>query len=55
MGETKGSVKSTEVKLCVPCKPHDFQDKQYGVNRRIHNPNGKGDYKCTVCGNIKKG
>lgn len=52
MGESKGSVKSTEIKLCS-CK-HEFQDKQYGEKKRLHNPTGKGEYKCTVCGSVKK-
>jgi len=53
MGETKGSNKPSEVKVCT-CK-HDSQDKIHGPQKRVHNPNGKGDYKCTVCGSIKKG
>lgn len=53
MGESKGSSNPSEVKKCK-CN-HEFQDKQYGYQNRLHNPNGKGDYKCTVCGDVKKG
>lgn len=40
----------------LPCKcQNEYQDKQYGKNRRVHNPiaiKGKFDdkYRCTVCG-----
>jgi len=45
------------VKRCDPCKPHEFQDRQYGMNMRVHTPSRKGKvapqgpgYYCTVCG-----
>ena len=40
----------TEVKQCK-CN-HEFQDKQYGKNSRLHNKTTKG-YRCTVCGSEK--
>lgn len=42
------------IKFCA-CKPHEFQDKRYGTNMRVHTTcnyaggkkgNGK---RCTVC------
>lgn len=30
------------------CK-HEFQDQEYGQNRRLTNPTNKG-HRCTVCG-----
>lgn len=53
MGETKGSNNPAQTKKCLCI--HEFQDKQYGSGMRVHNPNGKGELKCTVCGSIKKG
>lgn len=43
----------TVVKLCPHCKPHQFQDKEYGKNMRVMNKK-KSDpqkpvYRCTVC------
>lgn len=52
MGETKGSNNPTQIKKCT-CV-HKEQDELHGKGNRVHNPNGKGDYKCTVCSNLKK-
>jgi len=44
---------------CPHCKPHDFQDKLYGKNQRVHNPVQKSNskniigYRCTICGDVK--
>ena len=32
---------------------HAYQDKKYGIGRRVHNPTKNG-YKCTVCGKATK-
>ena len=43
----------------LPCNcKHEFQDKQYGPQRRLHTggkPNTAGiqEFKCTVCGSKK--
>ena len=43
----------------LPCRcKHDFQDKFYGVQKRLHTggkPNSQGiqQWKCTVCGDKK--
>ncbi len=43
----------TKILKCT-CK-HDFQDKRYGKGKRVFNVSTKNnDYRCTVCGNIKK-
>ncbi len=47
MGDTT-SVKSCD---CLGCES-TFQDKQYGIGRRLHNKSMKG-WRCTVCGNLK--
>lgn len=44
------------IKQCT-CK-HEFQDKRFGKNMRVHNGMGKGGtgtegWKCTVCGTKK--
>lgn len=31
---------------------HEFQDKTYGRNKRLHSPMANGQWKCTVCGKI---
>ena len=39
--------------FCEPCKPHDYQDKTFGLNIRLVNQTTKGNgtiYRCTVCG-----
>lgn len=39
-----------------PCKcNHEYQDRRYGKSNRLHNPTAKGDWRCTVCENVKKG
>ena len=38
------------------CK-HKYQDKRYGLGRRVHNACTKGSkvvYRCTVCSNVKE-
>jgi len=39
--------------------PHEFQDKEYGLQKRVHNALKKKEsqqqYRCTVCGNVKYG
>lgn len=44
---------SVKIKLCVTCKPHPFQDKRYGKNRRVFNrrcnKGGNDEARCTVC------
>lgn len=43
------------ISLCKNCKPHPFQDKEYGKNMRVFNPMRKSNsraivgYRCTVC------
>lgn len=43
------------IKKCT-CK-HQYQDKKYGINNRVHNICAKDKesvrYRCTVCGSIK--
>jgi len=42
------------------CKcQHEFQDKKYGANQRVHNTTQKGDkdsvdMRCTVCQSVKR-
>ena len=40
------------IKKCT-CKS-EYQDKKYGIDKRVHNPAGKdknkSDWRCTVCG-----
>ncbi len=38
---------------CTTCKPHAFQDKTYGKNKRVHNLCA-GGARCTVCLDVKK-
>ena len=45
------TVKSPKVMFC-PCE-HEYQDKRYGKNNRLHNPKKEGKYGCTVCGKVK--
>lgn len=33
----------------------DYQDKQYGEKRRIHNETNEHRLRCTVCGNVVDG
>lgn len=37
----------TAIKTCT-CK-HDFQDKAYGKQQRVHNKRKNGSWRCTVC------
>jgi len=42
----------TTIKPC-DCE-HEFQDKQYGKGKRVHNTNAKNEkHTCTVCGKAK--
>lgn len=37
--------------FCAGCKPHDFQDRVYGKNKRVFTLRAKGTKRaCTVCG-----
>jgi hypothetical protein len=44
--------------MTCACK-HEFQDSEYGIHRRVHNPcqppnKGLGiAHRCTVCGHVK--
>jgi hypothetical protein len=40
------------IKRCT-CE-HEFQDKKYGLKKRVHNScKDEGKYRCTVCGDKK--
>ena len=41
---------ATKILKCK-CK-HDYQDKRYGTDKRVHNETVKG-WRCTVCGVVK--
>ena len=44
---------TTKIKKCT-CN-HAYQDERYGKGMRLHNETGKdGEWRCTVCGNVKK-
>jgi hypothetical protein len=46
----------TKVIECKSCKPHAYQDKQYGNKMRVHNSFSEKNevkYRCTVCLNEK--
>ena len=50
---TSNTVKS--IRMCIPCKPHAFQDERYGKNHRVHTTCQGSENKarkshCTVCG-----
>jgi len=47
----KESKMATVVKMCT-CE-HEYQDKRYGRQRRLHNESNIG-HRCTVCGINKK-
>lgn len=52
-----GGNMKTKILVCKNCKPHDFQDKKYGVRKRVHNLSGdknKNKARCTVCGNVRE-
>ena len=41
--------------IIKPCKcEHEFQDRKYGRNQRVHNTCNKGA-RCSVCGDTKDG
>lgn len=44
------------IRKCNGCKPHQFQDKVYGVGQRVFTVGTKKEHKehCTVCGNEHK-
>jgi hypothetical protein len=46
----KETAMGTTIRQCS-CK-HNYQDKKYGDNNRVHNEGMKGD-RCTVCGGVK--
>lgn len=40
--------------LCPTCKPHPFQDRAYGPQKRMMTTKAEGKgYCCTVCGNVR--
>lgn len=43
------------ISRCDKCKPHPYQDKEYGDKMRVMNPCGKlkESLRCTVCGEEK--
>lgn len=47
----------TIVATCPTCKPHEFQDKEYGFKKRLHNccsnKKNKNMMRCTVCGELR--
>lgn len=51
----KTEAKKTTKIIACNCK-NDFQDERYGQGKRLHNACGKEhkDYKCTVCGSVKR-
>lgn len=46
------------MKLLCSCK-HEFQDREHGIGRRVHNmlkkapPGVPQEYRCTVCGTTR--
>jgi hypothetical protein len=38
---------ATQVMLCG-CQ-HEYQDKRYGLGKRVHNQTKKKTWRCTVC------
>ena len=39
---------------------HEYQDERYGKHKRLHNratrnPDNMGGWRCTVCGDVKRG
>ena len=34
---------------------HEYQEKKYGKDNRVHTPMKNGNYRCTVCLNVKVG
>lgn len=40
--------------LKCTCK-HEFQDKTYGKDMRVHNRTKDGKARCTVCNQVKEG
>lgn len=51
--QSKAPPKGCEVRQCPGCKPHPFQDKQYGNKNRVQNRSRDG-FTCTVCGTVNK-
>ena len=45
--------RKTLVKLIKCGCEHAFQDKRYGLCKRVHNPMATpGNFRCTVCGRV---
>lgn len=44
---------NTEIKKCG-CES-EYQDKKYGLKRRVHNIKANGGSRCVVCGSDNKG
>ena len=49
MAKTVSSHTKTATKVIRCNCDSEYQDKNYGIGMRLHNPNKNG-YKCTVCG-----
>ena len=46
---------NSKVLKCAKKCSHEFQDKRYGKNNRVHNYHyKKEEYECTVCKNTRK-
>lgn len=45
--------RNTEILTCEKCRDHQFQDMVYGLKRRVHNMTKAGNYRCTVCNNVR--
>ena len=56
MAATTNSSTKSSCKI-LPCTCNlgqgaEFQDRKYGIGKRVHNPTNKG-YKCTICSSVK--
>lgn len=48
---TKPNKDSCIIRRCENCRPHEFQDRKYGLQMRVMNFKVKSNtYVCTVCG-----
>jgi len=42
-------------KMIYPCNcTHEYQDKKYGKGNRVFNETMSHNYRCSVCGNMRK-
>lgn len=55
MAKEKKTIKTFAPKENIKtCKcNHEYQDEKYGEHKRLHNPTIKGQWRCTVCENIR--